>query len=199
MARKKTPIPDAPLYYTTHQVAKYLGVSLPTVVNWVNAGILRAHRTPGGHRRIAHQDVINFAQVHDYPLTRPMLNREFANKRVLIIDHERDFSEMVREYLTARGDLEVAIADSGFRAGVAVAGFRPDLVIFDPLMPDLDLGELREALRRDDGRTVSLIAVTGYRDAESERRLHGQQLDGVIEKPLMLDELLDLIRAQLSP
>ena len=52
MARKKSSY-DGPVYYTTYQVAKFLGVSLPTVVNWVNNGLLAAHRTPGGHRRIA--------------------------------------------------------------------------------------------------------------------------------------------------
>lgn len=198
MARKKSTV-EAPVYYTTHQVAKHLGVSLPTVVNWVNAGLLRAHRTPGGHRRIAHQDVIGFARVHDYPLTRPLLNRESTHKRVLIIDDERDFSEMVREYLCARGDFDVEIATSGFHAGFVLANFKPDLVLIDLLMPDLDFVEVKTALRQGaETHHVVIIATTGHRDSESDQRLLDRDFDDVIEKPLALDALLDTIRTCLS-
>ena len=51
MARKRQEN-HGPSYFTTFQVAKFLGVSPPTVVNWVNSGLLVAHRTPGGHRRM---------------------------------------------------------------------------------------------------------------------------------------------------
>ena len=73
MARRKSNF-SGPTYYTTYQVAKHLGVSLPTVVNWVNSGLLAAHRTPGGHRRIARNDIIAFAREHNYPLSREFLD-----------------------------------------------------------------------------------------------------------------------------
>lgn len=33
-------------YYSTHEAARLLGVSLPTIVNWIKARRLRCHRTP---------------------------------------------------------------------------------------------------------------------------------------------------------
>ncbi len=39
-------------FYTTHQAAKLLAVSLKTVQLWVESGVLQAWKTPGGHRRI---------------------------------------------------------------------------------------------------------------------------------------------------
>lgn len=49
-------------WYTTGDVAKRLGVSDRTVVNWVRAGLLRAFTTPGGHRRFRAPDVEAFLE-----------------------------------------------------------------------------------------------------------------------------------------
>ena len=88
MARKKK---SGPTYYTTYQVSQTLGVSLPTVVNWVNSGLLHAHRTPGGHRRIARNDLIAFAREYNYPLSEDFLAEGAGQKKVLIVADERDF------------------------------------------------------------------------------------------------------------
>lgn len=198
MARRKSSY-SGPVYYTTYQVAKFLGVSLPTVVNWVNSGLLQAHRTPGGHRRIAHNDVIAFARQNDYPIARELLEAGNAQKKILIVDDEKDFSEMVRDYLSLKGRLEVEVADSGFQAGFTVARFRPDLILMDIMMPDMDGFEVYRLLRDDpDTRHIPVIACTAYRDPEVDRRIAGERFDGFVEKPLKLDSLLELIRAKLG-
>ncbi len=187
------------MYYTTYQVAKFLGVSLPTVVNWVNSGLLSAHRTPGGHRRIAHNDVIAFARNNEYPVARELLEVGGGGRKVLIVDDEKDFSDMVREYLDLKGDLEVEVADSGFHAGFTVARFRPDLILMDIMMPDMDGFEVLRMLRDDaDTRHIPIIACTGYRDPAVDQRIREESFDGFIEKPLKLDSLLELIRGMLQ-
>ena len=55
-------------FYTTHEAARVLGVSLPTVVNWIKARRLKAHRTPGGHRRIARAEIAEFMLRQGMPL-----------------------------------------------------------------------------------------------------------------------------------
>jgi excisionase family DNA binding protein len=197
MARKKNPI-DGPVYYTTYQVAKFLGVSLPTVVNWVNSGLLHAHRTPGGHRRIPHNDVLAFARENDYPIA-PDLQAAGGKKRVLIVDDERDFSDMVREYLRVKGDFEVEVADSGFQAGFTVARFKPDLILMDLMMPDMDGFEVHRMLQDDpETKHVPVIACTAYRDPEVDERIDRESFDGLIEKPLKLEGLLALVREKLG-
>ncbi|HHO50547.1 MAG TPA: response regulator [Deltaproteobacteria bacterium] len=198
MARRKNDS-SSPIYYTTHQVAGFLGVSLPTVVNWVNSKRLRAHRTPGGHRRIAHNDIIAFAREHDYPLAPELLNAPGDRARILVVDDENDFSEMVRDYLVIKGDFEVEIADSGFQAGFAVARFKPDLILMDLLMPDMDGFEVHRTLRSDpDTRHVPVIACTAFRDPSINQRIAEESFDGFVEKPLKLDALLELIREKLG-
>jgi len=194
MARRKNRY-DGPKYYTTFQVAKYLGVSLPTVVNWVKSGLLDAHRTPGGHRRIAHNDVIAFAREHNYPLARELMDAGNTARKVLVVDDEPDFSEMVKEYLVAKGGFDVEVADSGFQAGIAVARFKPDVILIDIMMPDMDGFEVHRTLRSDpDTRHIPVVACTAYQDAEIERRVEQEQFDAFMGKPLKLDALLTLLR-----
>jgi excisionase family DNA binding protein len=198
MPRRKASVPG-PTYHTTHQVAKILGVSLPTVVNWVNQGLLPAHRTPGGHRRIARNDITQFAREHEYPLAREFVDQAGASRKVLIVDDEADFAEMVRDYLTLKGGFEVGVAESGFQAGYTVARFRPDLILMDIMMPGMDGFEVYRVLRGDsDTRHIPVIACTAYRDPAIDLRVRDEQFDGLVEKPLKLDDLLALIRRQLG-
>ena len=183
-----------PTYYTTYQVSKILGVSLPTVVNWVNSNKLNAHRTPGGHRRIGRSDLISFAREYNYPLSDEFLADSSGRRRVLIVDDERDFSDMVRDYLSMKGDFDVEVADSGFAAGYTVARFKPDLILMDIMMPDMDGFEVLRMLRAGrDTHHIPIVACTAYRDASVEKRIQEEDFDGFIQKPLKLDELMGLI------
>lgn len=197
MARKRDESPAAQ-YYTTFQVAKFLGVSLPTVVNWVEAGRLDAHRTPGGHRRIAHNELVAFAKRNAYPLSREFLDALAANK-VLVVDDERDFAELVREYLELKAGYSVEMAHSGFHAGFAVARFKPDLILMDIMMPDMDGFQVLDLLRSDvETRHIPVIACTAYRDPDVEARIQEIGFDGFIEKPLRLDALVEIIAGHLE-
>jgi excisionase family DNA binding protein len=200
MARKKDES-DGPTYFTTFQVAKFLGVSPPTVVNWVNSGMLTAHRTPGGHRRLRAQDVVVFAKAYNYPVPPNVLEPEpqtASPRRVLIVDDERDFAQTVGDYLALKGDFEVEIADSGFTAGLTLARFRPGVVLMDILMPDMDGFEVLRMLRRDpEMRSIPVIACTAYRDASVEERARVEGFDGYLEKPLKFDRLLEAVEEAL--
>lgn len=54
--------------YSTGQVARLLGVSRPTVIEWFDSGILRGNRLPGGSRdrRIPHINLVAFMRVHGF-------------------------------------------------------------------------------------------------------------------------------------
>ena len=198
MPRRKNTY-SGPIYYTTFQVAKHLGVSLPTVVNWVNSDRMRAHRTPGGHRRISRSDVLAFARAHDYPLSREFLLEGNEVNRILIVDDEREFAEMVRDYLAMKGGFEVAMASSGFNAGFTVARFRPGLILMDIAMPDVDgFGALRMLRSDPETRHIPIIACTGFRDGMTEARIEEEGFDGLVIKPLKLDDLLRLVREKLG-
>jgi excisionase family DNA binding protein len=65
-------------YYTTFDIAKICGVTRITVRNWVNKGQLPAILTPGGHRRISHEDLTAFLRANGYDIN---LLRQFEESK----------------------------------------------------------------------------------------------------------------------
>lgn len=199
MARRRAE-DHGPLYYTTFQVARFLGVSPPTVVNWINSGLLVAHRTPGGHRRIAREEILAFARAQNYPL-KGELAEEVApaeKRRVLVVDDNADFCTMVKDYLEMQGGFDVETADSGFAAGLTVARFRPGVILMDIRMPDMDGFEAVRRLREDpEMRSVPVIACTGLSEPSFEQRVQREGFAGYLMKPIKLEHLLAMIEGTL--
>lgn len=201
MARRRNER-NGPTYFTTFQVARMLGVSPPTVVNWVNGGLLAAHRTPGGHRRIKEDDIAEFARRNSYPLPAELSSRATPSpsaRKVLIVDDEPDFCAMVKDYLQLRGGFEVEVANSGFAAGLTVARFRPAVILMDILIPDMDGFEVVKMLRQDpEMRGVPVIACTAHRDPPIEERVRREGFNGFLQKPVKLDTLLTAMEQALN-
>jgi len=133
-------------FYTTHEAARLLGVSLPTVVNWIKARRLRAHRTPGGHRRIARRDLAAFMLGHGIPVPDELADAAAGRRKALVISPAGPLREGVVRQLAQAG-LAVEQASPGFPAGAALARFAPDVVVL--AAPPAEVGEALRALRGD--------------------------------------------------
>lgn len=193
MPRKKKAI-DAPVFYTTFDIARKLGVSPPTVVNWITNGLLVAHRTPGGHRRIPREELIAFARAQNYPLDLEAAPAPpAAQERVLVVDDDVDFCDLLRAYIQSCGPYTVDVAHSGFSAGLLLARQPPDAIIMDIQMPDMNGFEVLHMIRQDPQVShVPVIACTSSgREVEEQIRQHSFQ--GFIRKPFKFDELLTMI------
>jgi excisionase family DNA binding protein len=134
------------LYYTTFEAAQVLGVSLPTVVNWIKARRIKAHRTPGGHRRIAREDLATFMVRQGIPLPDELADAAPARRKVLVIAEAGPAREGTARQLSQAG-FAVEQVSPGFAAGAAAARFAPEAVVLHASSPDG--GDTLRALRAD--------------------------------------------------
>jgi excisionase family DNA binding protein len=134
------------LFYTTFEAAQILGVSLPTVVNWIKARRLKAHRTPGGHRRIAREDLATFMLRHGMPVPDELADAAPGRRKVLVVAEPGPAREGAARQLVAAG-YAVEQTSPGFAAGAAAARYEPDAVLLHASAPDG--GEVLRGLRAD--------------------------------------------------
>src|SRR6185369_15954578 len=93
-----------PRAFTTFEVAKICGVFHTTVINWVNKGKLKAHSTPGGHRRIQLPDLIAFMTQFDMPIPGDLHQRA---RRILIVEDDPSVQRMLQRTLSALPGVEI--------------------------------------------------------------------------------------------
>ncbi len=111
-----------------------------------------------------------------------------AGEHLLVVDDEENLRTMLSAALRHHG-FEITVASNGREALAAVDETKPDLVILDVMMPDLDGFEVCRRLRADDNHTPVLFLTA--RDS-TEDKVRGLTLGGddYLEKPFSLDELV---------
>jgi len=117
-----------------------------------------------------------------------------AEARILVVDDEAYITDLVSMALRYEG-FEVAAARTGREALAAAESFRPDLVVLDVMLPDMEGLEVCRRLRDGDGMPVVFLTA---RDA-TEDKITGLTVGGddYVTKPFSLEELVARIRAVL--
>jgi signal transduction histidine kinase len=116
--------------------------------------------------------------------------------KILIVEDERDLAEMLTFTLQKRGHETLASYD-GKTAWARIQADKPDLLILDLMLPELDGWEICRMVRRDERKAVREIAILMLSArAQVEDRIHGLKLgaDDYLTKPFSLQELV--IRAE---
>ena len=173
-------------FYTTHEAARMLGVSLPTVVNWIKARRIKAHRTPGGHRRIAREELALFMTRHGMPLPEELAGAAPARPKALVLGDHGPMREGLARQL-AQGGYAVEQASTGFAAGAAAARFEPDLVVLSA--DSADGGEVLSGLRAD--RELGEVPVVAVGRADWTSSLTEAGCSVVLARPLADGALLE--------
>ncbi len=117
---------------------------------------------------------------------------------ILTVDDEEHITELIAMGLGFNG-FEVERASSGRAALAAVDARRPDLIILDVMLPDLDGFEVARRLRQNErvGTRVPVIFLTA-KDTTSDK-VEGLRLgvDDYVTKPFSIEELIERVKAVL--
>ncbi len=189
MIREKRP-------YTTGEVADFCSVTINAVKKWIASDKLKAFRTPGGHYRVNHADFLEFLDKYKLDIK----NRLFPDKRrILIVDDEPEIIEFIKGALDSAGaGYDVETACDGYEALIKVGDFKPELLILDIRMPNIDGFEVCRRIKDDESlKNIRILAVTSYGEDNMEKILKCGA-DHCMRKPLKLEALRSKVMALLK-
>ena len=180
--------------FSTFDLAELLQVDPGSVANWIDGGLLKAHRTPGGHRRVALEDLLEFLRSHKMPIPAELQD---GPVRVVVVDDEPAMTQIIAKAIrSAHPEYEVAEAHDGFGAGTIIATVKPEVVVLDLRMPGMDGFEVCRQIKSHKATAhVTVIAATAYPTQESHERIIECGAKLCLSKPLDLDELVAEIEA----
>jgi len=121
--------------------------------------------------------------------------RDFAGIRVMVVDDAADSREMLR-YVLEDSKAQILTTGSAIEALDRISAFKPDILISDLGMPEMDGYDLIRKIRAfssENGGRIPAIALTGYVSVEEQRRVHAAGFDVHVAKPVDFNKLLEII------
>ena len=182
--------------FTTGEVAEICKVSQQTIIRCFDAGRMEGFRVPGSKfRRIPRQKLIKFMKENDVPLE----NLESGKKKVLIVDDDAEIVELMVDVLVRDGRFETKTASSGYEAGISTQKFRPDLILLDYMLPDINGNVVCQTIRKNpEFESIKIIIVSGVVKRDEIKQLLKSGAEDFIKKPFDIAELTDKITTVLQ-
>ena len=133
------------------------------------------------------------AEIPEHAEGRLLRRAATAPRRILIVDDNRDCAESLGLMFTLTGHTVKVVHDGG-AAPPAAAEFKPDAVLLDIGLPDMDGYSVARALRENGAtRGTLIVATTGYGRQEDVRKSREAGIDEHMTKPIDPDLLMEYI------
>lgn len=117
-------------------------------------------------------------------------------RKILLIDDEAGFTQLLKMNLEKSGDFEVTIENDSTKAVATARSFQPDVVLLDVVMPGMDGGDVQSQFQSDATlRNTPVIMLTALVDSAelSEGAVAQSGSSIVLPKPVDLSLLLRVI------
>ncbi|MFK7765673.1 MAG: response regulator [Mariniblastus sp.] len=175
--------------FTTGEAAKICKVSQQTIIRCFDNGSLKGFRVPGSRfRRIPREQLYSFMKENGIPTDA----LESGKRKLLVVDDDEELVELMVDVFARDGRFEIKTANNGFGAGMLVKEFRPDLVILDVMLPDINGKEVCQRVRSDATmKTVKIICISGMVEQDKIADLRAAGADEFMNKPFSVDKLLE--------
>ncbi|HCK40925.1 MAG TPA: regulator [Planctomycetaceae bacterium] len=177
--------------FTTGEAAKICKVSQQTIIRCFDSGQLKGFRVPGSRfRRIPREQLYTFMRDNGIPTDA----LDSGRRKVLVVDDDEDLVELICDALERDGRLDVRSVNNGFGAGMMIKEFRPDLIVLDVMLPDINGKEVCTLVRSQSNMDdVRIICISGMVEADKIQELHVAGANDFMKKPFDVDELIGRI------
>ncbi|MEX0700902.1 MAG: response regulator [Planctomycetales bacterium] len=175
--------------FTTGEAAKICKVSQQTIIRCFDSGQLKGFRVPGSRfRRIPREILYKFMKENGIPTDA----LESGKRKALLVDDDEELVELIRDVLEADGRFEVRVANNGFEAGMMVKEYRPDILVLDVMLPDINGKEVCQRVRNDASLDdVKIICISGMVEQDKIEELREAGADDFLQKPFEVETLVE--------
>jgi len=182
--------------FTTGEAAKICKVSQQTIIRCFDSGQLKGFRVPGSRfRRIPRDQLFNFMRDNGIPTD----SLESGKRKVLVVDDDRDLVELIVDVLERDGRFETRTVNNGFDAGMMVKEYRPDLIVLDVMLPDINGKEVCQRVRNDTSLDeVRIICISGMVEEDKISELKAAGANDFLQKPFDTERLIERLCALLD-
>jgi two-component system, OmpR family, response regulator len=182
--------------FTTGEAADICKVSQQTIIRCFDSGRLDGFRVPGSKfRRIPRQSLVKFMKDNRIPLGAI----ESGKRKVLIVDDDNEIVELIVNILEKDGRFETKTASSGYEAGMVTQQFRPEMILLDYMLPDVNGNIVCQTIKKNpEFENIKIIIVSGVVKQDEIAQLLKSGAEDFIKKPFDVGELTSKITAVLQ-
>ena len=182
--------------FTTGEAAEICRVSQQTIIRCFDSGRLEGFRVPGSRfRRIPRESLMKFMKGNSIPLD----GLETGKKKILVVDDDAEIVDLLVEVLSRDGRFDVKTATSGYEAGIQTQRFRPDCILLDYMLPDVNGNVVCHTIRKNpEFENIRIIIVSGVIKQEEIDQLLKSGAQDFIKKPFDINDLINRICATLE-
>jgi CheY-like chemotaxis protein len=175
--------------YTTGEVAMICGLSQQTIIRSFDSGEIEGFLIPGSRfRRIPRDSLIRFMRENNIPIAR----LDGPKKKILVVEREPEIVDMLKDVLERDGRFEVEGALSGHDAIRLADQLKPDLVVLDFQLPDMNLEDVCSALRTNQSlKGIPIIVQGAFCGGETlDEWLGNLKADAFLQTPFRMDAMV---------
>ncbi|MCA9164037.1 MAG: response regulator [Planctomycetales bacterium] len=173
--------------FTTGEAAKICKVSQQTIIRCFDSGQLKGFRVPGSRfRRIPREQLYAFMRDNGIPTDA----LDSGRRKILVVDDDVDLVELICDALERDGRFEVRSVNNGFGAGMLIKEFRPDVIVLDVMLPDINGKEVCQLVRSQQAMDdVQIICISGMVEQDKIQELYDSGANDFMKKPFDIEEL----------
>ena len=181
---------------TTGEAAELCNVSQQTIIRCFDNGRLTGFRVPGSRfRRIPRTELIRFMKANEIPVD--LLDGDLT--RILVVDDDPSIVRIIGEMLEREERFEVRTASTGYDAGMLTREFRPNIILLDYMLPDVNGNVVCERIKADpDLADTRVVIISGVVRQEEIDQLMASGADAFIPKPFQVEALIECIDGVLT-